>query len=83
MSKPRKGEMENIVLLPATEDIIELANDLESLPEKTQKFIELIFRYGASDLLSAEEFRFLISYLREKDVTIYELQEKLAQAEQT
>ena len=83
MSKPNKGKMENIVLLPATEDIIELANDLENLPEKTQKFVELIFRYGASDLLSSEEFHFLISYLHEKNVTIYELQEKLAQAEQT
>ena len=78
MPKPRKGEMENIVLLPATEDIIELANDLESLPEKTQKFIELIFRYGASDLLSSEELHLLISYLHEKDVTIHELQEELA-----
>ena len=78
MSKTNTDKMKNIVLIPATEDILELVNDLESLPEKTQKFIELIFRYGASDLLSSEEFHFLISYLHEKDVTIHELQEELA-----
>ena len=64
--------MEKVLEL-TTEDYL-LLQTLESLPENEQRFIQLIIGYGASGLISGDDYSFLLQYLMAKDKKIYELQ---------
>ena len=64
--------MEKVLEL-TTEDYL-LLQTLESLPENEQRFIQLIIGYGASGLISDDDYSFLLQYLMAKDKKIYELQ---------
>ena len=64
--------MEKVLEL-TTEDYL-LWQALDSLPENEQRFIRLIIGYGASGLISDDDYSFLLQYLMAKDKKIYELQ---------
>ena len=64
------------VLELTTEDYL-LLQTLESLPENEQRFIQLIIGYGASGLISDDDFTFLLRYLMAKDKELYEAREKI------
>ena len=57
--------MEKVLEL-TTEDYL-LWQTLESLPENEQRFIRLIIGYGASGLISDDDYSFLLQYLMTKD----------------
>ena len=65
-------QMEKVLEL-TTEDYL-LWQALDSLPENEQRFIRLIIGYGASGLISDDDYSFLLQYLMAKDKKIYELQ---------
>lgn len=67
--------MEKVLEL-TTEDYL-LLQTLESLPENEQRFIQLIIGYGASGLISDDDYSFLLQYLMAKDKELYEAREKL------
>ena len=67
--------MEEVLEL-TTEDYL-LWQTLESLPEKEQRFIRLIIGYGASGLISNEDYSFMLQYLMAKDKELYEAREKI------
>ena len=62
--------MEKVLEL-TTEDYL-LWQTLESLPENEQRFIRLIIGYGASGLISDDDYSFLLQYLMTKDKELYE-----------
>jgi len=47
------------------------------LPEKEQRFIQLIIGYGASGLISDDDYSFILRYLMAKDKELYEAREKI------
>ena len=49
----------------------------DSLPENEQRFIRLIIGYGASGLISGDDYSFLLQYLMAKDKELYEAREKI------
>ena len=55
-------------------EVYMLWQTLDSLPENEQRFIRLIIGYGASGLISGDDYSFLLQYLMAKDKKIYELQ---------
>ena len=67
--------MEKVLEL-TTEDYL-LWQTLESLPEKEQRFIQLIIGYGASGLISDDDYSFILRYLIAKDKELYEAREKI------
>lgn len=67
--------MEKVLEL-TTEDYL-LWQTLESLPEKEQRFIQLIIGYGASGLISDDDYSFILRYLMAKDKELYEAREKI------
>ena len=67
--------MEKVIEL-TTEDYL-LWQTLESLPEKEQRFIQLIIGYGASGLISDDDYSFILRYLMAKDKELYEAREKI------
>ena len=60
--------------LKMTTEVYLLWQTLDSLPENEQRFIRLIIGYGASGLISDDDYSFLLQYLMAKDKKIYELQ---------
>ena len=60
--------------LKLTTEVYMLWQTLDSLPENEQRFIRLIIGYGASGLISGDDYSFLLQYLMAKDKKIYELQ---------
>ena len=60
--------------LKLTTEVYLLWQTLDSLPENEQRFIRLIIEYGASGLISGDDYSFLLQYLMAKDKKIYELQ---------
>lgn len=60
--------------LKLTTEVYLLWQTLDSLPENEQRFIRLIIGYGASGLISGDDYSFLLQYLMAKDKKIYELQ---------
>ena len=67
--------MEKVLEL-TTEDYL-LWQTLESLPEKEQRLIQLIIGYGASGLISDDDYSFILRYLMAKDKELYEAREKI------
>ena len=60
--------------LKLTTEVYLLWQTLDSLPENEPRFIRLIIGYGASGLISGDDYSFLLQYLMAKDKKIYELQ---------
>lgn len=73
--KQEDRQMEKVLEL-TTEDYL-LWQTLESLPEKEQRFIQLIIGYGASGLISDDDYSFILRYLMAKDKELYEAREKI------
>ena len=59
--KQEDRQMEKVLEL-TTEDYL-LWQTLDSLPENEQRFIRLIIGYGASGLISDDDYSFLLQYL--------------------
>ena len=72
--KPK--EVRTVQLGLTTEDYL-LWQTLDSLPENEQRFIRLIIGYGASGLISDDDYSFLLQYLMAKDKELYEAREKI------
>lgn len=63
--------------LKLTTEVYLLWQTLDSLPENEQRFIRLIIGYGASGLISGDDYSFLLQYLMAKDKELYEAREKI------
>lgn len=76
----RKNKQEDRQMEKELELTIEgylLWQTLDSLPENEQRFIRLIIGYGASGLISDDDYSFLLQYLMAKDKELYEAREKI------
>ena len=51
--------------------------DYVALPEEEQRFTEILVRIGATNLLTEEEYRFFVGYLRRQDAKLLEIMELL------
>lgn len=60
-----------------TEADIEFINDYLALPEREQRFTELLVRIGATSILTEEEYGFFVRYLREQDARLLQVMELL------
>ena len=63
--------------LKLTAEAYLLWQTLDSLPENEQRFIRMIIGYGASGLISDDDYSFLLQYLMAKDKELYVARKKI------